>query len=154
MAASFHRRSAPPRAETQSTRFVCGLTHPIGLRIQYELASDGAIEARWVPNRDWEGFRGTIHGGIVCSVLDESTSKAVAAFAGEALTAEMRVRFCRPIQPGMELGIRGWIVDCSTRRIRTEAAVTGADREECAYAWGTFLAWTVKGRIVEVEEDP
>lgn len=154
MPASFDRCPAPPRAEIQSTCFVCGPTHPIGLRIKYELTGDGAMNARWVPSRAWEGFRGIIHGGIVCTVLDEAMSKAVAASAGEALTAEMRVRFRRRIQPGQELAIRGWIVDRSKRRIRTEAVVAGADGEEFAHAWGTFLALTVERQAPEVEADP
>ena len=154
MPASIHRRSAPPRAETQSSCFVCGPTHPIGLRIKYELAGDGAMNARWVPERAWEGFPGIIHGGIVCTVLDEAMSKAVAARAGEALTAEMRVRFRRRIQPGQEFDVRGWIVDRSKRRIRAEATVIGADGEEFAHAWGTFLAVTVERQTAEVENDP
>lgn len=153
MPTSFDRRPAPPRAEIQSTCFVCGPTHPIGLRIKYELTGAGVINARWVPSRAWEGFRGIIHGGIVCTVLDEAMSKAVAALAGEALTAEMRVRFRRRIQPGHELAVRGWIVDRSKRRIRTEAVVTDADGEEFAHAWGTFLALTVEKQTREGESD-
>ncbi len=153
MPISFDRRPAPPRAEIQSTCFVCGPTHPIGLRIRYELTGDGVVNARWVPSHAWEGFRGIIHGGIVCTVLDEAMSKAVAASAGEALTAEMRVRFRRRIQPGQELAIRGWIVDHSKRRIRTEAVVAGADGEEFAHAWGTFLSLAVERQVPGAEAD-
>jgi acyl-coenzyme A thioesterase PaaI-like protein len=138
--ASFDRPAAPPRAEAQSGCFVCGPAHSIGLRIKYEVTGGGVIEARWVPGAAWQGFPGIIHGGIVSTVLDEAMSKAVAAHREKALTAEMRVRFRRPVQPGREFVVRGWIVDRWKRRFRTEAAVTGADGEEFAHAWGTFLA--------------
>lgn len=152
MPASIQPRSTPPRAKTQSTCFVCGPTHPTGLRIKYELAGDGVISARWVPNRNWEGFRGVIHGGIVCTVLDEAMSKAVTALAGDALTAEIRVRLRRRIQSGREFAIRGWVVDRCKRRIRTEAAIAGADGHEFAHAWATFLTVTATGRMEEAED--
>lgn len=153
MMAYSNLRSAPPRARSQSTCFVCGPTHPSGLRIKYEPAADGAMKADWAPDRTWEGFRGIIHGGIISTVLDEAMSKAVAASGGEALTAELRVRFRRPVRAGQEYTIRGWIHDCSRRRTRTEAAITGADGQEFAHAWGTFLALDVMGATTEVEND-
>jgi acyl-coenzyme A thioesterase PaaI-like protein len=137
--ASLDRPAAPP-AEAQSTCFVCGPANPIGLRIKYEVTGSGVVQARWVPGAAWQGFPGIVHGGIVSTVLDEAMSKAVAALAEKALTAEMRVRFRSPVQLGREFTIRGWIVERWKRRFRTEAAVTGADGEEFAHAWGTFLA--------------
>jgi acyl-coenzyme A thioesterase PaaI-like protein len=107
-----------------------------------------------VPDHEWEGFPGIIHGGIVSTVLDEAMSKAVSASRVEALTAEIRVRFRRRIQPGREFAIRGWIVDSSKRRIRTEAVVSGAGGEEFAHAWGTFLAVTSAERTAETEGGP
>jgi acyl-coenzyme A thioesterase PaaI-like protein len=122
------------------------------LRIKYETAGDGVISARWVPNSNWESFRGVIHGGIVCTVLDEAMSKAVTALAGDALTAEIRVRLRRRIQPGREFAIQGWVVDRRKRRIRTEAAIADADGQEFAHAWGTFLTVTAAGQMEEAED--
>jgi acyl-coenzyme A thioesterase PaaI-like protein len=135
---------SPPAAipaETQSTCFVCGPANPGGLRIRYEHAPGGSVSAAWIPDSRWEGFRGIIHGGIVSTVLDEAMSKAVAALPCQALTAELRVRLHRRVQPGMELRIEGWVVDRRRRRIRTEAVLAGPAGEEYAHAWATFLAW-------------
>jgi acyl-coenzyme A thioesterase PaaI-like protein len=111
------------------------------------------MEARWVPQPGWEGFPGIIHGGIVCTVLDEAMSKAVAAAVGDALTAEIKVRLRRPVRPGQELTIRGWIVERHRRRTRTEAVVAGIDGEEFAHAWATFLAPPAGPRKTEIEGD-
>ncbi len=73
------------------------------------------------------------------TILDEAMSKAVAATRCQALTAELKVRFRRPVPPDCELEIRGWVLDRRKRRIRTEAVVTGAGGEELAHAWGVFL---------------
>jgi acyl-coenzyme A thioesterase PaaI-like protein len=131
--------AAPARAESPSICFVCGQEHPTGLRIRYRPCDAGGVEARWTPGPAWQGFPGIVHGGIVSTVLDEAMSKAVAALGCKALTAELRVRFRQPVEPGREWIIRGWIVDRHRRRLRTEASVTGPDGVECAHAWATFL---------------
>ena len=124
--------------ETQSACIACGPDHPHGLRLQFDLAADGSVSARWSPAEAWQGFRGIIHGGIVSTVLDEAMAKAVAA-TGTALTGELRVRFRHPVVPGEELRIRGWIVERTRRVIRAEAVLTARDGRERAHAWSTFL---------------
>jgi acyl-coenzyme A thioesterase PaaI-like protein len=94
----------------------------------------------WTPNSAWEGFRGIIHGGVVSTVLDEATSKAVAATGSQALTGELRVRFRRHVASGDVFLIRGWIVKRNRRLIEAEAALTAPDGTEHAHAWATFLA--------------
>jgi acyl-coenzyme A thioesterase PaaI-like protein len=66
-------------------------------------------------------------------------SKAVMARHCEALTAELRVRFRRPVSPGDAVQIRGWVVEKRKRRILAEAMLTTAAGEEYAHAWATFL---------------
>jgi acyl-coenzyme A thioesterase PaaI-like protein len=128
------------RARSQRTCVVCGQDNPRGLRIRYEPADGGAVKATWNPEPCWEGFEGVVHGGIVSTVLDEAMSKAVAACGCEALTAELRVRFRRPVTAAGGYRIRGWVVDRLKRRIRTEAELSGPDGAECAHAWAVFLS--------------
>lgn len=130
--------SKPPRPQLQSACIVCGPDHPHGLRIGFELVSDGSVSAQWTPGEAWQGFRGIIHGGIVSAVLDEAMAKAVAA-VGPALTGELRVRFRHPVSPGEDLRIRAWIVERTRRVIKAEAVLTTLDGCEHAHAWSAFL---------------
>lgn len=139
MLTSISRRSVPKGMESQSRCFVCGQANPNGLRIQFHLAEDESVEARWIPKETWEGFPGIIHGGIVATVLDEAMSKAVAALGCKALTAELKVRYRKPASCGQEYAVRGWVIARQKRRIRAEAIVAGGDGGECAHGWGTFL---------------
>lgn len=127
------------RARMQNFCVVCGQDNPTGLRIRFTRDSDGSISADWRPNRQWEGFTGIVHGGLISTVLDEAMSKAVAALNCEALTAELRVRFRHHVATGEELQIRGWVVEKAKRRIKTEATLIAADGSERAHAWATFL---------------
>ena len=128
------------RTESQPACFVCGQSNSGGLRIRFQVAGSGLAKARWKPGKSLEGFPGIVHGGIVATLLDEAMSKAVSALGVTALTAELRVRFRRPVPSGQELAVEGWVLDRRRRRIIVEAAVTGGDGGECAHGWGTFLA--------------
>lgn len=136
-------RESPLRAEGGLGCVVCGPRNPHGLHLRFDVVRGGTAVADWTPTADWEGFDGIIHGGIVCTVLDEAMSKTVAAAGWQALTAELRVRFRRHLEPGAQYAIRGWVVERQKRKIQTEAALTGADGNEFAHAWGTFLMLAV-----------
>jgi acyl-coenzyme A thioesterase PaaI-like protein len=97
------------------------------------------MAAQWLPNADFEGFRGIAHGGIVSTVLDEAMAKAVAATGADALTAEMRVRFRHEVSTAIPVLVQGWIESRQRRIFRTEASLTGPDGSELAHAWATFL---------------
>ena len=130
-----HKRE---RARLNPACVVCGSTNRKGLRISFQQRPD-AIFADWTPSEDWESFQGTIHGGIISTVLDEAMSKAIIARDWEALTADLRVRFRRPVSPGERLEVRGWVIDRQRRKILAEATLTTATGEERAHAWATFL---------------
>lgn len=127
------------RALSNPACFVCGNANPRGLRLHFQASGADCVEAPWMPSPEWEGFRGIVHGGVVSTVLDEAMSKAVVASGCEALTAELRVRFRRPVPSWEKLQVRGWVQRKTKRHIGTEASLTGADGVEFAHAWATFL---------------
>ncbi len=126
----------------QGSCFVCGRENPHGLRLQFQMGKTGESSAEWSPGEFTEGFRGIVHGGIICTVLDEAMSKAVAAAGRPALTAELRVRLRRHVEPHHTFRVRGWIESCVKRLVKTQAVITDADGIEFAHAWASFL--TVK----------
>ncbi|MGJ5813794.1 PaaI family thioesterase [Paludibaculum fermentans] len=127
-------------AEPHSGCFVCGKDNPGGLGLVFQRLDNGRMKALWSPGSRWEGFRGIVHGGVVSTVLDEAMSKSVAAAGCEALTAELRMRFRRPVQSGGLFQIQGWIVRRSKRLIEAEAVLESLDGLEYAHAWARFLS--------------
>jgi acyl-coenzyme A thioesterase PaaI-like protein len=131
--------STPPQALAQPSCFACGEGNPHGLQLRFTCIEPGRVEAGWEPRREFEGFQGVIHGGIVSTVLDEAMSKAVSSQKWQALTAELRVRLKHAVGPGESLQVRGWVVERRKRRILTEATLTDGQGVEKAHAWATFL---------------
>lgn len=107
--------------------FGCGDENPCGLRLRFEPTAPGAVEARFVPRRQDEGFFGVVHGGIVTAMLDEAM--AWASFSADvwAMTAKMEVRFRRPVQVGAELRVNGRVVGARGKLIEAAGEVRSAD---------------------------
>lgn len=118
---------------------VCGQENPCGLHLEFQSNGDVSM-ANWTASAGWESFKGVIHGGVICAVLDEAMSQAIIAAGYEALTAEMRIRFRKKVNVNDVLRVRGWVVGVQKRKIVAEGSLTSADGVERAHAWATFLA--------------
>jgi uncharacterized protein (TIGR00369 family) len=80
--------------------FVCGESNPAGLKLRFK--TDGRIvQVRFTPRPEHVGFRETVHGGIISTLLDEIMVWACAVQAKRfAFCAELKVRFVNPARPG------------------------------------------------------
>jgi uncharacterized protein (TIGR00369 family) len=66
------------------------------------LMQDGRSEMTWTPTPDMANPFGSVHGGIVATVIDEATGAAVMSSieAGSAPTVSMTVEYLHAIQIG------------------------------------------------------
>jgi acyl-coenzyme A thioesterase PaaI-like protein len=141
-----------PNLRSSSSCFACSLENPHGLHLVFWKSASSEMTAEWIPEPEFEGYQGIIHGGIVSTVLDESMAKVVDAAGTEALTAELRVRFRQQVSSGSPLRVRGWIESRNKRVIHTEAVLTNGDGVELAHAWAVFLALKQHKNLVDAEE--
>jgi acyl-coenzyme A thioesterase PaaI-like protein len=83
--------------------FVCGDSNPKGLNLRFE--TDGRIvRGRFLPQKEFVGFRDTMHGGLVATLLDEIMVWACAVQTKRfGFCAEMTIRFLQPVRPGEEI---------------------------------------------------
>ena len=115
--------------------FVCGESNPAGLNLRFE--TDGEIvQARFVPRAEHIGFKGTVHGGLIATVLDEIMVWACAVPTRKfAFCAELTVRFLAPLSPGREVIVVGELVQNRKRIFEAKAVVK--DAGGLVYATGT-----------------
>ncbi len=90
--------------------FVCGESNASGLKIRFE--TDGSVvRARYLPRAEHIGFKQTIHGGIIATLLDEIMVWACAVQTKRfAYCAELNIRFLSPVRPGEEVLATGELV--------------------------------------------
>ena len=98
--------------------FICGVKNGAGVHVRfYEARNDGdgyEIVARFTGQEQHQGYPGRMHGGVITGILDETIGRAVNIGEGEepqtwGVTAELNVRFHKPVPLGVELEARGRI---------------------------------------------
>ncbi len=93
--------------------FVCGRQNPVGLKLSfYEDREAGQVRANLNIPDEYQGYPGVVHGGIVSTILDEISGRAVMMEGeGEQLlvTLRMTVRFRRPTPTESPLTAVGWV---------------------------------------------
>ena len=107
--------------------YVCGIENPIGLRLGFQ--SDDArtvAETRFSFRPEFAGFRDTVHGGAIATVLDEVMVWAIGVAAKQFVyCAELTVRYQRPARPGAELVARGEVTEDRRGRLFTARGFCG-----------------------------
>ncbi len=115
--------------------FACGQRNPEGLHLSFFVDPDARTSATvWVPRPVHVGYADTVHGGLVSTVLDEAVAKLAGGLGSPAVTAELRVRFRKPVPVGRPLRVVARLVEARGRLLRAEAAAWLEDGTEAATA--------------------
>ncbi|MBQ6005913.1 MAG: PaaI family thioesterase [Selenomonadaceae bacterium] len=88
--------------------FACGEKNPIGLHLTFDFDGEKITTKKILP-REFQGYDGTAHGGILSTMLDETMCKFISAKYNErALTGRLEVRYKFPTPIEQELKITAW----------------------------------------------
>lgn len=118
--------------------FACGKKNPIGLKLDVK-TGEGRAWAEFVPRKEFEGYHGYLHGGIIATLLDEVMVYAAHTVKIPSLTAELTVRYKKPALIGSRLLIEGKVVQNRGRLIRTEGTIKDESGELIATARATYM---------------
>ena len=118
--------------------FVCGDQNPIGLKARFYFDGTQAV-TEVDADRIFEGYKGIFHGGIIATLLDEVMIKALLAKDIFAVTAEMTVKFKRPVRTGDKIKFVGRETGHRGRLYETEGEALGSDGVPFATATGKYL---------------
>jgi acyl-coenzyme A thioesterase PaaI-like protein len=141
-------RPARPVIETPTGRFefaehncfACGTLNAGGLGLALHV-EPGRSWTELVLDRRFEGWASVIHGGIVCTILDEVMAWALVGEDNWGLPASLAVRFRRPIVVGQPIRAEGWIKRSRRRLVDTAShIIDAATGESLASATGVYVA--------------
>lgn len=101
----------PPIKQPNSRHcFVCGLENPIGLQLKMYQTAPGVIETTYTAPQHFQGYPGVLHGGIVASLLDELSGRALMGDPIEPrfmVTGKLEVKYRKKVPVGKQLKIVG-----------------------------------------------
>jgi acyl-coenzyme A thioesterase PaaI-like protein len=105
--------------------FACGQLNVHGLRLQLHADDDRCWTETAIP-RDFQGWEGITHGGVVSAILDEVMAWSLIGQDRLGFTARLEVDFRRPVPVETPIRAEGWIADRRRRRFDTRARLTNS----------------------------
>ena len=120
---------------------VCGQPHknPNTLNRRFRVADNG-VETPFQADYRQAGYEGIVHGGVICSLLDETIGWAVAVDRKKYfVTGELNVRFLRPLPIGLDVTVRGRSLEHKSRYSIAEGEISDAEGTVYAKATGKFF---------------
>ena len=118
--------------------FACGEKNPIGLHLNFEFDGETITTKKFLP-REFQGYNGTAHGGILSTMLDETMCKFISAKYNErALTGRLEVRYKFPTPIEQELKITAWEENQRKNIISMRSTVETLDGTVTAEATAKF----------------
>jgi uncharacterized protein (TIGR00369 family) len=90
--------------------FACGADNPSGLQIQLKIDFEkGEATSQTTLDQRFQGWQGVIHGGILATLLDEVAIYACRSQGEQFVTAEINVRYRKPVPVGSTIDLKGRI---------------------------------------------
>jgi uncharacterized protein (TIGR00369 family) len=120
------------------TCFVCGPDNPHGLRLCFDCA-DGRAQARVVVRPEHQGYAGITHGGILAALLDEVMVYAAGTRGYWFATAELTVRYAKPVPVGRPLRLSGEVTRDRGRLVECRAELCDEAGMVLAHAAGKLV---------------
>lgn len=125
--------------------FACGRDNPDGLKLAFEYPGEGLCRAEFTPVRRFQGWHGILHGGIISTLLDEGLAHAAGGpdrgGSVGAVTAEMTVKYLKPVSIGAKIILEGRVTGGRGRVIEVESTLRDSG--------GTLLA-SASGKLVRI----
>jgi uncharacterized protein (TIGR00369 family) len=100
---------------TSAMCFVCGRENPVGLHVHFFVDAENRVHAEFTPRDEHQGFPGVLHGGVISALFDETIGRTAIANDFWCVTAELTVRYKKPIPIGEPLRITGEVVKTAAR---------------------------------------
>ncbi len=114
--------------------FCCGIKNEKGLKLSFDTTGkDTAITTFTIPEY-FTGWANLTHGGFISMLLDETMAQACMAKDLKGVTAELTVRFIKPVPVTTEIIVTGKVEELRKRIALTTGVIR--DREGTTYAEG------------------
>ena len=98
--------------EADGQCFVCGQLNEHGLKAVFTINHDQKkSHCRITIPNGFQGWADVVHGGILSSLLDEACIYACQSAGQQFVTAELNVKFRKPVTLGEEISITGELLE-------------------------------------------
>ncbi len=107
--------------------------------LEYQQLTPGEVQALLIASDKTQGYDGVMHGGVVSTLHDSAMAHSLFALEVSAMTAELTVRFIKPVPLNTELTVTARRVKLrkNVHYLESEIRVNGVI---CSSACGKFIS--------------
>jgi uncharacterized protein (TIGR00369 family) len=109
---------------------VCGLEIEIGLKLRFDDNGVDEVRAQTVIHRRYQGYPGVVHGGIVATMLDEVSGRALLIDGSDddlMVTVKLEIKYRTPTPTNTPLKVIGRVVSVAGNRAKVEGEIVLPD---------------------------
>lgn len=120
--------------------FGCGASNVRGMRLGFVLDREQRrVTGHFRLGVEYQGATGMLHGGIIALLLDEAMGKLNRLHEAQAVTAELNVRYLRPVPTEAEITVEASEIGRTGRTLEHQGAIRDATGQVLAQARGRFV---------------
>jgi len=96
-------------ASSHAGCLLCGNQNPLSMQLKFGVDEQQTVYASFQANDILQGYKGIMHGGIICALLDSAMTHCLFNQSIEAVTGELKVRFVLPVPCRASLKLCAWV---------------------------------------------
>lgn len=130
----------PWRDHPKYNCFGCAPNNPLGLHMEFYEDGDDIVSI-WQPERDFQGWVDTMHGGVLSTLIDETCGWVVTRkMQTSGFTTSLNIKFRKAISTNeAQLTIRAHIVKQMRNLLFIHAEITNTQGEICTEGEATYF---------------
>ncbi|MCA1756479.1 MAG: PaaI family thioesterase [Bacteroidales bacterium] len=131
-----------PYNQGENPCFGCSDKNPMGLKLEFE-ESEKFLHARWNPEKHYQGYINILHGGIIATLMDETSAWCINVKAGRAgVTSEIRVKYLKPVFVNRgEITLEAGIIEERPSHIAVHCSLFDSSGNLCAESESLFFVY-------------
>lgn len=126
------------QADLHQGCWVCDAHNPLGLAVDFRPDGNDAVVGIFDCAERYRSYSGTLHGGVVASLLDGAMTTSLMTCGVVAMTADLSVRYRQPVRIGIPAEIRARRTE-QKKQIQIVSAELRQNGVVCATATARFL---------------
>lgn len=138
------------------TCFICGVENPVGLKLKFYMTEPDVVETEYTAPAHFESYPGVLHGGIIASILDETSGRAFGPEEENTrfmFTAKLEVTYRKPVPIGKPLRIVGKAVRDKGRSAEGWAGIYDAESGDLLAEGSTILVNVPDEKLAELSQE-
>jgi acyl-coenzyme A thioesterase PaaI-like protein len=124
--------------ESHAHCLMCGSDNPWSLKLDFKADDVGEVHAVFKAHEKLQGYADVLHGGIISALLDAAMTHCMFNQGIQAVTAELRVRFLKPVPWNQNIDLMARIEESSSLLYRLYAELK-QNGNNMAWAQGKFM---------------